>query len=72
MVEQQIHRRPVVGFDDGPVAAVSEPALTTVHQPMEQLGREMAHMLLARISEGEDAGPAHVVLDTHLVARATA
>jgi DNA-binding LacI/PurR family transcriptional regulator len=62
----------VVGFDDGPVAAVTEPALTTVHQPMEQLGREMAHMLLSRINSAEESGPTHVVLDTHLVARATA
>ncbi|GAB3436154.1 LacI family DNA-binding transcriptional regulator [Phycicoccus ginsengisoli] len=62
----------LVGFDDSPVASVTEPALTTVHQPMEQLGREMAHMLLARINDGQESGPSHLVLDTHLVTRATA
>jgi DNA-binding LacI/PurR family transcriptional regulator len=62
----------LVGFDDGPLAALAEPPLTTVHQPMEQLGREMAHMLLSHINDGEGSGPSQVVLDTHLVSRATA
>jgi DNA-binding LacI/PurR family transcriptional regulator len=62
----------VVGFDDGPVAAVAEPTLTTVHQPMEELGREMATMLLSRINGAGEQGPSHVVLDTHLVTRASA
>jgi DNA-binding LacI/PurR family transcriptional regulator len=59
----------LVGFDDGPLAAVSDPPLTTVHQPMEQLGREMAMMLLAQISSGGVAAPEHLVLDTSLVER---
>jgi DNA-binding LacI/PurR family transcriptional regulator len=61
----------LVGFDDGPLAAVSDPPLTTVHQPMEQLGREMATMLLAQISSGAVAAPQHLVLDTSLVERAS-
>jgi len=62
----------LVGFDDGPLAALAEPPLTTVHQPMEQLGREMAHMLLSHINAGDGNGPSQVVLDTHLVPRASA
>lgn len=62
----------VVGFDDVPVAALSDPPLTTVHQPMEQIGREMAHMLLTAISQGESTAPVSVVLETHLVARQSA
>ena len=61
----------LVGFDDGPLAAVADPPLTTVHQPMEQLGREMATMLLAQISSGGVAAPEHLVLDTSLVERAS-
>lgn len=61
----------LVGFDDGPLAAVSDPPLTTVHQPMEQLGREMATMLLAQISNGGAAGPEQLVLETSLVERAS-
>jgi DNA-binding LacI/PurR family transcriptional regulator len=61
----------LVGFDDGPLAAVANPPLTTVHQPMEQLGREMATMLLAQISAGGVSAPEQRVLDTTLVERAS-
>lgn len=61
----------MVGFDDGPLAAVANPPLTTVHQPMEQLGREMATMLLAQISAGGVSAPEQLVLDTSLVERAS-
>jgi DNA-binding LacI/PurR family transcriptional regulator len=61
----------LVGFDDGPLAAVANPPLTTIHQPMEQLGREMALMLLAQISTGGVAVPEQLVLDTSLVERAS-
>ena len=59
----------VVGFEDSAVARQTEPPLTTVHQSVEGMGREMARLLLARI-EGE---PAHsTVLDTYLVVRESA
>jgi DNA-binding LacI/PurR family transcriptional regulator len=61
----------MVGFDDGPLAAVANPPLTTVRQPMEQLGREMALMLLAQISAGGVSVPEQLVLDTSLVERAS-
>jgi DNA-binding LacI/PurR family transcriptional regulator len=56
----------VVGFEDSAVARQTQPPLTTVHQAVEGMGREMVHLLLARIG----GGPAHsTVLDTHLVVR---
>ena len=61
----------LVGFDDGPMAKLAEPPLTTVHQPMEQIGREMAHMLLSHINDA-GPGPSQLVLQTDLVLRATA
>jgi DNA-binding LacI/PurR family transcriptional regulator len=39
----------VVGFDDLPLSAVFEPALTTIAQPMRQLGAAAAEMLLQRL-----------------------
>jgi DNA-binding LacI/PurR family transcriptional regulator len=60
----------LVGFDDGPLAAVSDPPLTTVHQPMEELGRAMATMLLGQIGSGE-LTPEQRVLGTALVERAS-
>ena len=41
----------VVGFDDTPAAATSSPPLTTIRQPMKQLGREAATMLLERLKD---------------------
>lgn len=40
----------VIGFDDLPLSAVFEPALTTVSQPMRELGARAADILLARLS----------------------
>lgn len=40
----------VVGFDDLPLSAAFEPALTTVSQPMRDLGAQAAEILLARLA----------------------
>jgi DNA-binding LacI/PurR family transcriptional regulator len=61
----------VVGFEDAPVARQTEPPLTTVHQPVEEMGRRMAELLIARISR-QPVEDSHVLLDTHLVRRASA
>jgi DNA-binding LacI/PurR family transcriptional regulator len=57
----------VVGFDDSELARSAEPPLTTVRQPIERLGSEMARLLLAQLDEG--AEPTGVVLRTELVVR---
>ena len=57
----------VVGFDDAPIARHTQPTLTTVHQPIEAMGRAMVDLLVARI-EGRQT-EAHVVLAPHLVVR---
>lgn len=36
----------VVGYDDSPVATTGGIALTTIRQPSEEMGRQMAHLLL--------------------------
>jgi LacI family transcriptional regulator len=47
----------VIGFDDNSWAAVMDPPLTMVEQPMLELGRRAAELLLARIDgEGADDG----------------
>jgi DNA-binding LacI/PurR family transcriptional regulator len=61
----------VIGFDDSPAGAHCTPALTTVHQPSESFGRQMAKLLVARIN-GEPLEQPVVILDTHLVRRASA
>ncbi|MEU9627412.1 LacI family DNA-binding transcriptional regulator [Streptomyces luteogriseus] len=59
----------VVGFDDLTVAQVADPPLTTVHQPITALGREMARMLVTLIN-GQDPTP--LILPTRLVTRSSA
>jgi len=60
----------VIGFDDMPFAATTNPPLTTVHQPIDQLGRTAAELLISLI-EGEPVQTQHVVLQAHLVIRST-
>ena len=40
----------VIGFDDVPLAALSTPALTTIRQPMEQMGGLAAEWVLASLN----------------------
>lgn len=61
----------VIGFDDVPIARGARPALTTVRQPIEAMGRAMAD-LLVRAVDGDGDGPTSVVLPTTLVRRSTA
>lgn len=58
----------LVGFDDAPVAAASRPALTTIQQPIEALGRALVRQLLQRV-EQPDGPPSAVVFGTQLVVR---
>lgn len=43
----------VVGFDDIQSAAYSNPALTTIHQPLQKMGEIAARTLLSRIDDPE-------------------
>lgn len=42
----------VVGFDDLPIAAASRPGLTTIRQPLQQMG-EVAVQMLVALAEGQ-------------------
>jgi DNA-binding LacI/PurR family transcriptional regulator len=59
----------VVGYDDLEIARHTEPALTTVSQPIRGLGQEMATMLV-RLIDGDS--PTSIILPTHLVVRGSA
>jgi DNA-binding LacI/PurR family transcriptional regulator len=60
----------VIGFDDVGEARLATPALTTMRQPINDLGRTMTRVLLARIA-GDEA-PRRTVLPVDLVARDSA
>jgi DNA-binding LacI/PurR family transcriptional regulator len=58
----------LVGFDDSAVARHMDPALTSVRQPIEEMGREMTRVLLQEIA-GEDLERPQIVLPTELIVR---
>ena len=59
----------VVGFDDIQSAAYATPSLTTVRQPLAEMGERGAQILLERISNREAAYPAEIVVAPELVVR---
>ena len=63
----------VIGFDNIPQSAMTDPPLTTVDQSIQALGHEAVRVLIDLIErpgeQGED--PIHVTLPTHLVVRKT-
>jgi LacI family transcriptional regulator len=58
----------VVGFDDTEQAQIATPALTTVRQPLAEMGR-MAVSLLSRLLDGQRVDALRVELSTKLVVR---
>ena len=60
----------LIGFDDSPSSRHTSPLLTSVHQPVEAMGREMVRILLARIRR--QPVDLRMVLDAHLVVRDSA
>jgi LacI family transcriptional regulator, galactose operon repressor len=58
----------IVGFDDLEEAAIVTPALTTIRQPLAEMGR-IAVSLLMRLLENQRLEALHVELGTRLVVR---
>jgi LacI family transcriptional regulator len=59
----------VASFDDLPLASMLTPTLTTVHQPLYELGAAAADLLLNRLDLSSEQPPSHTRLTTHLVVR---
>jgi DNA-binding LacI/PurR family transcriptional regulator len=57
----------IAGFDDIPAAALFDPPLTTVRQPLREKGALGARLLL----DGWEGEPPSLVLPTELVVRAS-
>lgn len=57
----------VTGFDDYPQAYISVPSLTTVHQPISELGYQAVKILSDRLN-GQEV-PQETVLPCHLIIR---
>src|SRR5438093_1146764 len=60
----------VVGYDDIHIASLSKPALTTVRQPLKEMGRTLVEKLLSLIETGHVfEQPRHLVFPMELVIR---
>ncbi|WP_253772489.1 LacI family DNA-binding transcriptional regulator [Goodfellowiella coeruleoviolacea] len=64
----------VIGFDNSEAAAHTEPPLTSVHQPVSLMGRELVRALLEQIATGrsESTRTVRTVLPTELIIRESA
>jgi len=58
----------IIGFDDIPSAAYCRPPLTTIRQPMYEIGTRLCRMLI-QIIEGEEPEERQIVLPPTLVVR---
>ena len=58
----------VVGFDNIPESALCSPPLTTVKQPIRQMG-ERSIQLLLQLMRGDHLRSTHITLATDLVVR---
>ena len=57
----------VIGFDNVPESALSEPPLTTIEQPIQQMGFDATEILIRLIAK--QPVPEHTMLPTKLVVR---
>lgn len=58
----------ITGFDDIPLAEHAYPPLTTVHQPIYQIGTTICRMLIQLVRQ-EELEERHVLLEPQLVVR---
>lgn len=58
----------IMGFDDSPVAPMASPPLTTIQQPLSDIGKTATRLLVERV-EGKPVPPTAHLLEPALVAR---
>lgn len=58
----------VIGFDDSPIASRTQPRLSSVKQPLEEMGREMARLVL-NLSAVRGQPPRQMILSPELAVR---
>ena len=59
----------LVAFDEQPWAALLNPAVTTVAQPIEEIGDRAMSLLFAQMKAPESAEPSRVTLPVSLISR---
>ena len=59
----------VIGFDNIPESALTDPPLTTIDQSIQDMGWEAARLLISLIEKPDEVDEVHVRLPTKLVVR---
>ena len=59
----------MIGFDDIISAAYQKPSITTVRQPLREMGSEGARVLLDLIADPGKEAPAEIVIQPELIVR---
>ncbi len=59
----------LIGFSDNPITALVDPPISTVSQPVFQLGQTAAEILIKQIQLGEEFVPRREILKTRLIVR---
>ena len=60
----------IIGYDDIPEAEFDDPPLTTIRQPMQEVGKAAASLLINLI-EDPNASPRQILFNTELIVRAS-
>jgi DNA-binding LacI/PurR family transcriptional regulator len=58
----------VIGYDDSPFMACTDPPLTTIRQPIEAMGQAVVSLLVDQVT-GPGAPPEELFFETELVVR---
>ena len=58
----------IAGFDDWRASLTTDPPLTTIHPPLEEIGRKATEILLARVAD-RSLPPERVVLPVEIIVR---
>jgi LacI family transcriptional regulator len=59
----------VIGYDDSPLASILCPSLTTMHQPIFEIGRRAAERVISKVDGTENVQPGAIKLIPHLIVR---
>lgn len=60
----------VIGFDDQPIADLMDPGITTIYQPVKEIGAKTMEMMIGCLRDGKKP-PGRTELPLHLVVRAS-
>jgi DNA-binding LacI/PurR family transcriptional regulator len=59
----------VISFDGSPVCEYCHPPLSTIEQPVEEMGKTAVGILIQRMSEGADGAPTRITIPSRLILR---